>query len=132
MASPAGPTLLTIPPEMRNRIYREALVQGNIYMSRCCPFFGPLPDEPALLSVCHQIREEALSIYYCENKFSFGVYDSKAGREQYFLRCLSDPRNTAKDVGTFREQLVEAWIVTDRHGDALLRKFAKIENKVDG
>ncbi|KAK3654521.1 hypothetical protein LTR22_010699, partial [Elasticomyces elasticus] len=78
------------------------------------------------------IREEALSIYYCENIFSFGVYDSKAGRERYFQRCLSDPRNTVKDVGTFREQLVEAWVVTDRFGDALLLKFAHVEDKVDG
>ncbi|KAK5731999.1 hypothetical protein LTR17_010952 [Elasticomyces elasticus] len=120
MALTAGPTLLTIPPEMRNRIYREALLEGSICVCSAFGLLRSLPDEPALLRVCHQIREEAMSIYYCENKFSVSVYDSKAGREQYFQRCLSDPRNTVKDVGTFREQLVSAWDFCDRHGDALL------------
>ncbi|KAK3653730.1 hypothetical protein LTR22_011108, partial [Elasticomyces elasticus] len=77
------------------------------------------------------VREEALSIYYCENKFFFGVYDSKAGRDQYFQRCLSDPRNTAKDVGTFREQLVSAWDVCVRHGDALLRRYYEQKDNFD-
>ncbi|KAK4901852.1 hypothetical protein LTR27_001625 [Elasticomyces elasticus] len=118
MASTTGPTLLTIPPEMRNRIYREALVKGRKDKSCVFPFFS-IPDEPALLS----IRKEALSIYYCEHRFAFGVYDRKTGKDQYFQRCLSDFPNTVTDVGTFREQLVSARHFCERHNDTLLHKF---------
>ncbi|KUI63013.1 hypothetical protein VP1G_10131 [Cytospora mali] len=53
---------LNLPPELRNYIYRLALVQ---------PATTDLAaPQPALTRVNKQVRAEALSIYYAENKFS--------------------------------------------------------------
>ncbi|KAK4613882.1 hypothetical protein CLAFUW4_09360 [Fulvia fulva] len=65
--------LLEMPPELRNRIYRFALVQhSQIFV--CDDGYDGLKT-PALLRVCRQIRAEARSIYYIENKFSIEVPD---------------------------------------------------------
>lgn len=65
---PAGSTavdakhcsLPSLPPEMRNRIYRFALVENTkIAISAS----APLPVEPGLLRTRSQIRSEAKSIY---------------------------------------------------------------------
>ena len=58
-------SLLALPPEIRNTIYREVLVPTvDILITR-----KVIERETALLKVCHQIREEASSIFYGENKF---------------------------------------------------------------
>ncbi|KUI72140.1 hypothetical protein VM1G_07431 [Cytospora mali] len=53
---------LNLPPEIRNDIYRLALVQPTT-----TDLASP---QPALTRVNKQVRAEALSIYYAENKFS--------------------------------------------------------------
>ena len=61
------PTLLGIAPELRNRIYYAALTHHNpldITHVAC-------RKEPALLSVCRQIRNESIGIYYTDNSFIF-------------------------------------------------------------
>ncbi|KAK5731994.1 hypothetical protein LTR17_010947 [Elasticomyces elasticus] len=75
MASPGAWTLLTLPPEMRNRIYREVLVEGDIYIYTHSRF---LPIEPALVRVCRQTRDEALAIYHKENVFVFDINENNA------------------------------------------------------
>ena len=54
-----------LPAEMRNRIYREVLVDPE------CVFIEDAEDfqEPPLLQTCRQIRQEAITIYYRENYF---------------------------------------------------------------
>ena len=60
--------LLALPAELKNEIYRfSLLVQGDITI----PSTGPAPKLPALLSVCREIRRDALQIYYQENDFWF-------------------------------------------------------------
>ena len=61
--------LLDLPPEMRNEIYRAALTIGTErYDEGNLICFGDYKT-PALLQVCHQIRDEASGIYYGENTF---------------------------------------------------------------
>lgn len=53
--------LLSLPPELRNEIYRYALVEGHIYIN------GSNADEfqqPARLQVNQQIRAECKQIFY--------------------------------------------------------------------
>ncbi|KAF7185428.1 hypothetical protein HII31_13275 [Pseudocercospora fuligena] len=83
--SPANPNacLLSIPAEMRNRIYRLVLLEyatnpkindGGFGRVQFLPH-GPHPQEPSLLQTCTQIRKEASSIYYMENRFVFEARD---------------------------------------------------------
>ena len=58
--------LLSLPPEIRNTIYRYALVQREISIR--APAFATA-EQPAVLQVNHQIRTEAIDIYYYENEF---------------------------------------------------------------
>ena len=66
----AAPTMLranflTIPGELRNKIYRLALISdGKIVVAR-----GQFA-EPDLLRTCRQIRTEATKIYYLENEWA--------------------------------------------------------------
>jgi hypothetical protein len=56
--------MFKLPGELRNHIYRYALVapaQIEITKNNW--------QQPALLQVCHQIRTEASTIYYMENNF---------------------------------------------------------------
>lgn len=78
---------LSLPPEMRNRIYRFALVEtGDISI----PATGSLPAEPGFLSTCTQIRGEASGIYYKQNNFVFTVHNHNA--EQFIEWCRSSKR----------------------------------------
>ena len=67
MADKAAPHLLSIPHELRNRIYNEVLVSDNaIVISKRArtPYY-----QPALLRTCRQIRSEAISLFYSLNQF---------------------------------------------------------------
>jgi hypothetical protein len=56
---------LTIPGELRNKIYRLALISdGKIVVAK-----GQFV-EPRLLRTCRQIRTEATKIYYLENEWT--------------------------------------------------------------
>ncbi|KAH9826243.1 hypothetical protein Tdes44962_MAKER03627 [Teratosphaeria destructans] len=74
--------LLGLPPELRNHIYEDVLV-GDVTLF---DGFGRCEDEPALLRTCHQIREEALKLYY-SNNFRFCImYQSDIVRARAWLR----------------------------------------------
>ncbi|KAK5127539.1 hypothetical protein LTR85_006879 [Meristemomyces frigidus] len=62
-----------LPPELRNRIYRFALVENASVRIERTGY-----ARPPLLRTSRQIRAESLSIYYSENKFtvSMRAYDS--------------------------------------------------------
>lgn len=61
--------LLTIPAELRNTIYEHALLtKDRIDLNET-------PKPPGLLSVCQQIRKEAIALYYKGNNFVFKVHD---------------------------------------------------------
>ncbi|KAK4549860.1 hypothetical protein LTR36_005161 [Oleoguttula mirabilis] len=78
--SPAPPpdskhTLLSLPPEIRNQIYRAVLIEPHSIAVR--EGVRP-PEEPALLATCRHIRNEALGIFWKENNFEILVCDFAA------------------------------------------------------
>lgn len=84
MANTAAPTvysrLLDLPGEIKNRIYRDTVVQKrSIRISICTQLDENFdvagycidPTGPALGRVCHELRNEVNPIYYEENVFTF-------------------------------------------------------------
>ncbi|KXL44733.1 hypothetical protein M433DRAFT_270802 [Acidomyces richmondensis BFW] len=71
--SPTYPrlSLLGLPGELRNKIYRHVLVSPRqplrVKQQTC--------NQPALLQTCTQARYEALTIYYLENRFRLPCID---------------------------------------------------------
>lgn len=72
--------------ELRNRIYREVLIEPNgVYVSSgYC--------NPGLLSTCYKIRSEAQSIFYYENFFFFDSQAFNSDLQCKFLHHLRDLR----------------------------------------
>ncbi|KAK4546067.1 hypothetical protein LTR36_002204 [Oleoguttula mirabilis] len=65
MADPhPPPTLLTTPPELRNRIYSYAIPNGVTQKQEFRFGFSVSATIPALLQVSEQVRSEALGLYY--------------------------------------------------------------------
>ena len=60
-----APNFLMIPGELRNKIYRLALISADRILIAKGQF-----EEPSLLLACRQIRTEASKIYYLENKWT--------------------------------------------------------------
>ncbi|KAK6389431.1 hypothetical protein LTR65_006812 [Meristemomyces frigidus] len=67
LRSEPAPTLLTIPPELRNEIYAYTLVSEAAID---IPASGKLP-KPALLQTSRRVNNEATGIYYYQNRFRF-------------------------------------------------------------
>lgn len=61
------PTLLGLPPELRNRIYAAALVEKDAISIK----YYKNRKQPDLLSVNRLIRQEAIGIYYNDNDFFY-------------------------------------------------------------
>jgi hypothetical protein len=68
-----------LPAELRNRIYREALLSPE-----------PVREgqEPALLQISQQIRHEASGIWYGENQFIFTIWHCRATHLRAFTARL--------------------------------------------
>ena len=60
-----APNFLMIPGELRNKIYRLALISADRILIAKGQF-----EEPSLRLACRQIRTEASKIYYLENKWT--------------------------------------------------------------
>lgn len=76
--------LLSLPAELRSRIYDLALTQAD--------YITVTPDlrQPRLLSVNRQIRKEARNIWYMSNTFDFRIYDcSDALLHKFCRHCYS-------------------------------------------
>lgn len=73
--SPSRTSLLGLPGEIRNKIYRHALVVHDTSHQPGSDLLDPIPEQPALLRTCEQIRSEAASIYYAENQFCLFLDD---------------------------------------------------------
>lgn len=66
-----GSRLLSIPGELRNRIYRLAIIEpDSIIIDRT----SWASHQPALLKTCKQIRVEALPLFYVESKISADIH----------------------------------------------------------
>lgn len=79
--------LLSLPPEIRNMIYRFVLVEGNIHMRP-----GNIPEQPGLLQVNTQIRRETLRTYYQENHFNWHIWAFDARECISWCQSSSDRR----------------------------------------
>jgi hypothetical protein len=67
--------LLGLPGELRNRIYRYALVQHDRIIIDKNDGNGCM--QPGILRVCRQLRQEITKIYYEENTFRLNIYDCR-------------------------------------------------------
>ncbi|KXT05246.1 hypothetical protein AC578_8427 [Pseudocercospora eumusae] len=68
---PQDSPLLFLPPELRNQIYDLILISPPGSKPTITPTFSP----PPLLSVCSQIRSEALKLWVSANIFSITIFD---------------------------------------------------------
>lgn len=69
---PRDPRLLTLPPELRNRIYTYALIEPDEI------WITPELLQPSLVRVCRQLRAEALELWLTGNKYQVMVIDCDA------------------------------------------------------
>lgn len=74
--------LLSLPAELRNKIYRLSLLESRRIMIGSA---YPLPSQPGLLQTCRQLRLESSNIYYKENRFRHIIveFDSRLYRKWY-------------------------------------------------
>ena len=76
--------LLLLSGELRNRIYRAAIVRNTRIV------VGPrFPHELPLLSTCRQIRKETLRIFYTENQFELEIIAFQGAITVWWKRLLS-------------------------------------------
>jgi len=68
MAEPTTPPLFKLPPELRNRIYHEALLSPTA-VHVTSPTAEPIWQSPGILKTCRQLRGETSAIYYSGNTF---------------------------------------------------------------
>jgi hypothetical protein len=106
------PLLLTLPPELRDRIYELVIIDDD---DISVGPRHPLPRQgywqaPALLQSCRQIRSEAYKLYFARNKFRIGwlldgdCFPSLEGfkQEAYVLPWLhaigADVRDSLREI----------------------------------
>lgn len=77
--------LLALPGELRNHIYRYAVVESEKVTVK-----PHSPPPPALLSVCRSIREDCGTIYYCENIFELELEEYNGAPFAPFHRTYQD------------------------------------------
>ncbi|KXT16217.1 hypothetical protein AC579_6964 [Pseudocercospora musae] len=77
--------LLSLPPELRNQIYDLILVYPPGTKPTITPTFSP----PPLLSVCSQIRCEALKLWLSANTFSITIFDCDVGLAKRFQNTFT-------------------------------------------
>ena len=88
-------TLLTLPLEIRNFVYRELLVDRN--HARRPQLYGEGAEtalHTAILCTCRQIYDEAATILYKENIFLY--------RTRWFLKRLDRSMDRGRD--TFKDE----------------------------
>jgi len=110
------PHLLSIPSELRNRIYGYALLEPKgITISP-----GNTQQQPAILRTCRQIRREAIGIYYSDNNFRVTVCWHDGCKLLPLRRLLLKYR--AKGVHKNYSIRLWGWIGTDDL-DAWLKEY---------
>lgn len=77
------PPLLRLPSELRNAIYIYSIIeQSPIVVDDTQPL------EPALLSACRTIRDEALFLFYADNTFELRTEDFNSDLDHKFINRL--------------------------------------------
>lgn len=108
--------MLGIPGEIRNQIYRLALLEpDDIDVSRAGSRL-----EPGLLRCCRAIRTEAMDIFCGENTFVITVYNRRPSANLHHWiwngHVTPGERVRIKDVGKPSWSGLKAWLKTWREG----------------
>ncbi len=61
--------LLDLPPEIKNMIYEMVVIEDEIKVTEDTGWVALPQQEPAMLKVCQQIRDEATPVFYGANIF---------------------------------------------------------------
>ncbi|KAK4574877.1 hypothetical protein LTR86_001719 [Recurvomyces mirabilis] len=86
-ATPSPPTLVTLPPELRNRIYELVLPVGQVI--DILPAYNEAHQSPPITCVNRQLRRETLPIYYGNNTFQSSI-GYPPGNMVAWISSLSD------------------------------------------
>ncbi|KAK4628278.1 uncharacterized protein CLAFUR5_04226 [Fulvia fulva] len=78
---PKTPGFFRLPPELRNRIYEDVLIEPGSKRTDV----SSKVVEPALLLVCHKIRDEARPMWYLQNRFEITVMNCNAAKLIKFI-----------------------------------------------
>lgn len=85
--------LLNLPPEMRNRIYEDSLIEkGLILVTKDLKI-------PALLHASRQTRKEAVPIWHLRNRFRLPISDCDSSLFQTYMTKVMKPLET--EFGTW-------------------------------
>ena len=112
-----------MPPEIRNRIYREVLVDKGVidfysfgkdtYGYPCCNYFEAQNTvEPGLLRCCHAIRAEARPIFLEENHFGNYIQggEMKPQLGHWFWKAVKPENRSIDHVGKVTAENIEEWL----------------------
>jgi hypothetical protein len=77
--------LLSLPGELRNRIYRFAIIGTRALEIDAARWST---HQPPLLKICKQIRHEALRLFYIENKISTNIHDWNPVVKYHFQQLM--------------------------------------------
>ena len=77
--------LLSLPGELRNRIYRFAIVGTRTIEIDIARWST---HQPELLKTCKQVRQEALRLFYMENKISTNIHDWNPILKYHFQQLM--------------------------------------------
>lgn len=134
--SPPRASLLSLPGELRNRIYRFVLVeQPSIEFYSKHDSQDPFSDltvleeqhtiEPGLLPSCAQIRNEARPIFFQENIFYTYIQDGKLEPQlgHWFWRRVRRSRRCLGHTGSLLWCNVDPWLIAYWSGDMRGEQF---------
>jgi hypothetical protein len=79
-----------LPAELRDEIYRLCLISSEEYI-----WIDKETRSPPLLSVCCQIRQEAIEIWYLSNKFMIKVEGCDTALYQAYMSNVIEPLDIA-------------------------------------
>ena len=136
--------LLALPAELRNRIYRHALVEKRRiapgmtntrgetskiveYVAKVIWIYHDYHlgvvehhQQPGLLQACHQIRAEATGIYYKENDFSVIIPEFDATKYLRWCRLSPEHRDCKPDIMPYCEYPASENGWTEEHSQNLI------------
>lgn len=90
--------LLSLPGELRNRIYRAALVSDRTIEIDKARWST---HQPALLKTCRTIRAEAYRLFYLENKISTNIHDWNPVVKYEFQKLMANHRIRPKQLNHY-------------------------------
>ena len=112
----ATPTLLGIPAELRNRIYRYALVVLDDHLCNEVYIDEDNYHMPGILRASRQLRDEGTQMYLEENSFVLGMNDFKfAPQRQHWIWTKVGDRGLYKELegqislGNINKWLKQFW-----------------------